>query len=130
MLVVCRCLSHLWTSPSQGLKASAGFNRAISDFLMTLHGTCLSGPTWLLQCLRYQHGSCFVSPVLQFCSLVMPCNEATQAQSMCHIAYVSGGIRFCCCSQTKQIINLINMLVDFALNIFTTLFWYRGVGAL
>lgn len=67
----CFVLSHLWTMPSQVLKTSAGYNHAISDFLMTLNGMCLSAPTWLLQCLRYQHGSCFIHPCC--CSVLLSC---------------------------------------------------------
>lgn len=51
-------LSRLWTVPSQGLDPTMNSQNSLT----TPNGTSASPPTWLLQCLRYQHGSCFVHP--------------------------------------------------------------------
>lgn len=85
----CHCVIlfiSYWTVPSQGLKASAGYNHVMSDVLMTLHGTCLSSPTWLLQCLRLHHDSCFLQPCscysVQTNGLHRPCPCATSPMTL------------------------------------------------
>lgn len=123
----------------KGLIASAGYNRAISHFLMTLRGTCLCGPTYTaLQCLRYQHGSCFVrsccGSVLSSCCATRP----TQARSMCHTAFDSGRgyliylFFICCCIQTKQTKKSLfyQDAGSFGFGVFTTLFQCKRGGAL
>lgn len=118
--------------PSQGLKASAGYNHAISDFLMTLNGMCLSAPTWLLQCLRYQHGSCFVhpccSPVLLSCCATRlhgpnPCATQCMTRRDTFLLLYSS-------KKTKQKKAFIKMLLVLAQTCLPPLFQCRGVGAL
>lgn len=125
MVVVCRCSSPRWTTPSQGLKASAGYNHAISNFLMTLHGTCLSAPTWLLQCLRYQHGSCFVHPC---CSSVLLSRRATRPhRPVPHSVRLWGGETFLLLYSHKTYkISLYQDAGGFGSDVFATLFPCRG----
>lgn len=110
----------------RGSKPPLDYNHAISDLLMTLHGTCLSAPTWLLQCLRYQHGSFFLhlrcsSVLLSCCASRLrgpdPC--ATQRSTL------EGRNLFCCCIQT-QIISLYQDAVSFG----SDMLQCRGGGAL
>lgn len=108
--------------PSQGLKASAGYNHAISDFLMTPHRTCLSAPTWLLQCLRYQHGSCFLHPC---CSSVLLSRRATRPHRPVPHSVWLWRETFLYSHKTHEI-SLYQDAGGFGSDVFSTLFPCRG----